>query len=290
MRPTNVTATSVTKGQTLGYGGRVALVGWGAIGQTVGHLLTESARVTGTGAGIEIVAVAVRDVAAPRTGLPVGATLISDPSELAALQPDVVAEAAGRDSVALWGTAAISYGADFIVSSVSAFADAELLSTMTTAAQAAGTQIHIQPGALGGVDALSAARLMGIDHVEHRMVKPPQAWLGTPAETLCALNGLERPTEFYSATAAVTADAFPKNANVAMTTALAGIGPDRTTITLVADPGATTNRHEISAYGPFGRLDVQIANNPLPNNPKTSAMAALGLVRAIQNRTSTIAV
>ena len=70
----------------------------------------------------------------------------------------------------------------------------------------------------------------------------------------------------------------------------AGIGPDRTEITLVADPSATTNRHEISARGGFGSLEVVIDNNPLPANPKSSAMAALGLVRAITNRATAIAI
>ena len=62
-----------------------------------------------------------------------------------------------------------------------------------------------------------------------------------------------------------------------MTTALAGIGPDRTQVSLVADPSATTNRHEITARGRFGSLHVVIDNAPLPANPKSSAMAALGL-------------
>ena len=69
-----------------------------------------------------------------------------------------------------------------------------------------------------------------------------------------------------------------------MTSALAGIGPDATEIVLVADPGATTNRHELTAVGAFGRLEVSISNNPLPGNPKSSAMAALSLVRSIENR------
>ncbi len=129
---------------------------------------------------------------------------------------------------------------------------------------------------------------MGIDRVEHQMVKPPKAWQGTPAVELCDLDALVEPVAFFTANAAETAAAFPKNANVAMTTALAGIGPDRTQITLVADPTASTNRHEISASGAFGSLDVTIANNPLPDNPKTSAMAALNLVRAIENRVTTI--
>lgn len=261
---------------------RVVLIGWGAIGQTVGRMLADHR--------IEIVAVAVRDLHAERVGIPAGTAIISTPDQLAALRPDVVAEAAGRESVEPWCRAALDAGADAVISSVSAFADPELLRSLTALAEASAGQIHIQPGALGGVDALSAARLMGIDEVEHRIVKPPLAWMGTPAETMCDLQALTEPVEFFSATASETANAFPKNANVAMTTALAGIGPDRTVITLIADPSSATNRHEISAHGAFGRLDVSVANNPLPNNPKTSAMAALNLVRAITNRTSSIAI
>ena len=75
-----------------------------------------------------------------------------------------------------------------------------------------------------------------------------------------------------------------------MTTALAGIGPERTRVTLVADPSASTNRHEIRAAGAFGRLEVRIENQPLPGNPKTLAMAALSLARAVANRSGTIVI
>ena len=259
---------------------RVCLVGWGAIGRHVGGLLD--------GSDVEIVAVAVSDLSAERIGIPAGAVVISDPAALSDLRPDVVAEAAGRSSVGPWGRAALGCGADFIVSSVSAFADPALLEELSMLAATAGTHIHIQPGALGGVDALAAARRMGIDTVEHRIVKPARAWAQTPAEDLCDLNALTEPTVFFSGTASETATAFPKNANVAMTSALAGIGPERTMVSLVADPTASTNRHEISATGAFGDLDVAIANNPLPDNPKSSAMAALNLARAIQNRVATI--
>jgi aspartate dehydrogenase len=122
------------------------------------------------------------------------------------------------------------------------------------------------------------------------MVKPPQAWLDTPAETLCDLHALTEATAFFSSNAIEAASQFPKNANVAMTTALAGVGPEATKITLVADPAATTNRHKVTAFGGFGQLDVSIANNPLPANPKTSAMAALSLVRAIENRVAAITI
>ena len=260
---------------------RVVLVGWGAIGRTVAELLPTD--------GIEIVGVAVRsDRDLP--DLPPTAVVISDPTDLAALAPDVVAEAAGRDAVVSWGRAALGAGADFVVSSVSAFADAEALADLRAAAIAGGAQVQIQTGALTGVDALGAARPMGLEIVQHRIVKPPAAWKGTPAEDLCDLDGLTEPTVFSRSSAADAARAFPKNANVAMTTALAGIGPDDTEIVLVADPTATTNRHELHAEGGFGTMDVVMANNPLPANPKTSAMAALSLVRAIENRATPISI
>ena len=276
---------------------RLVLVGWGAIGQTVAELLAStSPEVFGPGARhrdrtrVEIVGVGVRDASIALPGVPESARVLTDPSELRALAPHVVAEAAGRASVGPWGRAALGLGVDFIVSSVSAFADPVLLDELRALAVDHGGRVEIQPGALAGVDALSAARFMGLDRVEHRIVKPPAAWRGSPAEELCDLQHLTEATEFSRATAAETAASFPQNANVAMTSALAGVGPDRTEVVLVADPAATTNRHEITASGGFGTLDVAIANNPLPTNPKSSAMAALALARAITNRASAIAI
>ena len=77
---------------------------------------------------------------------------------------------------------------------------------------------------------------------------------------------------------------------MAITTALAGIGPEETQVTLVADPLATENRHEIRAFGDFGQLEISISSHPLPDNPKTSTMAALNLVRCIQNRVRSLVI
>ena len=196
----------------------------------------------------------------------------------------MVIEAASRQAVAPWGRAALEAGLDLVVTSVSAFADPEVLDDLMDLALRNNAQIHIPPGALGGVDALSAARVMGIDAVEHRIIKPPHAWLGTPAETLCDLHSLTHAEAFFSGTATEAASRFPKNANAALTTALASSGPEATRVTLVADPGAEVNRHEIWADGEFGELSVALSHKPLDENPKSSAMTALNLVRCIENR------
>ena len=255
---------------------RVAFVGWGAMAQEAFRLLGD--------APIEVVAVAVRPGSERPRGLPPEASMITRTDELALTMPDVVAEAAGYESVGPWGRATLGVGADFVVSSVAAFADGALLEELQAMAVDHGAQIQIQPGALGGVEALAAASAMGIETVEHRITKPPSAWRGTPAEERCDLEDLDEPEAFFIGTAADAASRFPKNANVAMTTALAGIGPERTQIKLIADPMATENRHEITAVGAFGKLDFSVSSYPLSDNPKTSAMAALNLARCLLNR------
>ena len=83
---------------------------------------------------------------------------------------------------------------------------------------------------------------------------------------------------------------FPKNANIAATTALAGIGFEETEVELVADPAVTQNVHRIRAEGVFGSMETEIKANPSPDNPKTSHMAALSIMRVLENAASSIVI
>lgn len=257
---------------------RLVLVGWGAIGSRVAALL--AARQV----PVRIVAVAVRDAAAPRGDLPLEARLISSPDELNGIAADLMVEAAGRDSVAPWGRAALARGWDFAVSSASALTDAGLLADLRGLAEERGAQLLIPPGALGGIDALSAASRLGLEAVRHEIVKPARAWAGTAAEGMCDLATLSAPVTFFEGSARQAADRFPQNANVAVISAMAGLGLDRTTVALTADPAARLNRHAITARGDFGTMTITLENRPLATNPKSSEMTALSLLRMIENR------
>lgn len=256
---------------------RVVLVGWGAIGRRVAELLRDRA------APVRIVAVAVRETGVARADLPDGAALIRDPEGLA-MSFDLLVEAAGRASVADWARAALGRGASVAVSSTSALTDAALLAELLTLARARGGQVLIPPGALGGIDSLAAAARLPLHAVRHEVVKPALAWIGTPAAALCDLASLGAPVTFFEGSAREAADAYPQNANVAVISALAGIGLDRTVVALIADPAARFNSHRLIASGDFGRFEMRLENQPLPGNPKSSGMTALSLVRLIENR------
>jgi aspartate dehydrogenase len=256
---------------------RLVLVGWGAIGRRVAALLSER------DAPVKIVAVGLRDASDLRD-LPQGQEVLTDPADLVSVAADLVVEAAGRGSVADWGRAALAAGIDFAVSSTSAFVDELLFAELLALAKARRAHLIIPPGALGGIDALSAASRLPLRSVRHEIIKPPAAWAGTGAESLCNLDRLTSAHTFFEGTARAAADAFPQNANVAVISALAGIGLDRTTIALVADPAAAVNSHSVTAEGDFGRMAIRLDNRPLATNPKSSEMTALSLVRLIETR------
>jgi aspartate dehydrogenase len=262
---------------------RVALIGWGSINRRVAELLSlRQPR------DVAVVAIGTRDPTR-MAAIPANAKVLTTPEELAELDVEVVMEAASRDAVALWGEWALRRARAFVVASASALCDTELLERFMQLAQDHGSQLILPPGALAGMDALSAAAILQLDSVVHRIIKRPEAWRGTAAESLTTLQGLTRAVTFYAGTAREAATRFPKNANVAVICALAGVGLDRTRVELIADPGAPGNVHQLSAVGDFGKLEVTIENRPLASNPKSSEMAALSLVRIVENRVKVLA-
>ena len=261
---------------------RVAFIGWGAINAHVGALLSQ--RKT----AIDIVGIATIDTPQARASIPQGVRFLSSPSELAAVKPDLVVEAAGRAAIDMWADASLAAAPAMIIASTSAFCDDGLLPRLAAVAEAHGSRILIPSGAIGAIDALAGAAVLGLEEVTHQIVKPPVAWKGTPAEKLLDLSALSERTVFFTGTAREAAGQYPQNANATVVTALAGIGLDKTRVELVADPTFRSNGHRIIARGAFGRLDITLENNPLPTNPKSSELTALSLVRLIEHQVKVV--
>lgn len=263
---------------------RLVFIGFGAINSRVADLLTAR------NAPVEIVGAATRDDPAERARIPAGVAFLASPSELAALKPDLAIEAAGRAAIDAWTPAALAACPCVIIASTSAFCDDALLPRLAEIAERHGSRILIPSGAIGGIDALAGAAVLGLGAVTHRIVKPPAAWRGTPAEKLLDLASLRERAVFFRGSARDAASQYPQNANATVVTALAGIGLDRTGVELIADPAVRLNGHTITAEGAFGRMTITLENNPLATNPKSSELTALSLVRLIEQRTRAVTI
>jgi aspartate dehydrogenase len=263
---------------------RAVFIGWGAINVRVGTLLAQR------NSPVDIVGIAASDTPENRASIPPGIRFLASPAELAELQPDIVVEAAGRAAIDAWAEAALAAAPAMIVASTSAFCDDELLGRLAEVAERHGSRILIPSGAIGAVDALASAAVLGLDEVTHQIVKPPIAWQGTPAEKILDLASLQDRAVFFSGSAREAARHYPQNANATVVTALAGVGLDDTRVEMVADPAVRINGHRIMARGAFGRLEILLENNPLATNPKSSELTALSLVRLIEHQTNAIVV
>ncbi len=203
---------------------------------------------------------------------------------------DLAVDCAGHPALRQHGAAILSRGVDLITVSSGALGDANLHDELEAAARQGGAQLRVVSGAIGALDVLASANTGKLAAVTYRGRKPPRGWYGSPAENKLDLAALTEAAVHFSGSARDAALEYPKNANVAASVALAGIGLDETTVELIADPGVERNVHEVVAEGDFGRFEFRVEGNSLPDNPRSSALAAMSVVREIIRNTSPIVI
>jgi aspartate dehydrogenase len=197
-------------------------------------------------------------------------------------EADLVIECAGHQALAAYGPQVLAQGTDMITVSVGALADQTVADTLESAARDGRAKLHLASGAIGALDCLGAAATGKLDQVTYIGRKPPLGWKGSRAEDTLDLEALTGAEAHFIGTARQASLAYPKNANVAAAVALAGMGFDETRVRLVADPSITRNFHEIEAEGEFGQFHFQISGNSLPDNPRSSALAAMSVVAKLE--------
>lgn len=251
---------------------RIALIGYGALGQTIA-----SAVESGQLPGVAFQGALIQPGSAQPANRPSWLTV----EDMLAASPDLVVEVAGHGALASHAAPCLMAGRNVVVASVGALTDAALRGALLDAARRGGTRLIVPAGALGGLDYVRAARRVGALEVRYRGRKPVHAWHGTHAEELVDLRAIREATTFFRGTAFEAAARFPQNANVVAALALAVGNPDAVRVELVADPGVQRNIHEVEAHGDAGSIRVAVENTALPANPKTSRITAFSILDAI---------
>lgn len=264
---------------------KTALIGCGAIGSALLELVKDDT-------GLEIAAIVV-PAGAAAAALSV-AQRFAPRAQVVSSVPehgvDLVVEAAGHAAIEQHVLPALRRGVPCIVVSVGALSAPGFPERLETAAREGRTQVQLIPGAIGAIDALAAARIGGLSSVRYTGRKPPHAWRGTPADEAHDLAALASETVIFEGLAREAATLYPKNANVAATVSLAGLGLDKTSVRLIADPGVQANVHHVEAEGAFGHFELTMRNHALAANPKTSALTVYSAVRALRGRVAPLVI
>ena len=254
---------------------RVAVIGFGAIGTALTKALNRDRNAPSVGA--------VLHRRAPQADAFPNPHHFQSLADLMDWHPSLVVECAGHAAVREYLPSLLEAGIDVILASVGALADTIVAEKLAAAAEKGNAQLIAVSGAIGGIDALRAASLAGLDEVTYVGRKPSRAWADTPAAEQVNLETLAKPMVVFEGTAREAARLYPRNANVTATVALAGLGFDKTRVRLVADPAIQLNIHELDASGMFGRFSIRVENAALPDNPRSSNLAALSIEHAVRN-------
>lgn len=264
---------------------KIGIVGCGAIGQEIAQA------VDGGLVPVELCAICDvdRDRAETLAGSLGAGTKVLDQSELIRAS-DLVVEATSQAVAPGIIREVLAAQRDVLVMSVGGLL--KHYDELRGLAERAGRRIFVPSGAIAGLDAVKAAMVGSVSKVVLTTRKPPKGLMGAPyvMENRIDLAGLREASVIFSGCAAKAVPAFPANINVAAALSLAGIGPERTLVRILADPACERNTHEIEVEGDFGRLLLRAENVPSPSNPKTSRLAALSAVALLRRMTASVVV
>jgi aspartate dehydrogenase len=255
---------------------KVGIAGLGTIGKVIARKLAAN-----DVPGVALDCVAVRDPTRAQEFLDgIGSRAHIYAIESLAREADLVIECAPAAAFTEIAVPVLSTGTSFMAISAGQLLERPELIAL---AKESGAQIIVPTGALIGLDAVTAAAEGEIHSVAMITRKPVKGLLGAPYLERRGIDivGITEPVRIFQGSAREAARGFPENVNVVAALALAGIGPDRTTIEIWADPALTRNVHRVVVESDSASFEMSIQNIP-SENPKTGRITALSVLAALR--------
>jgi len=264
---------------------RVGLAGFGAIGQRVAIGLEQSS------GHASLAAITSRDLVKAQHR---AHEILRNVPPVVSLdetieRSDLIVEAAPAEAFLEIASPTLRAGKSLLVLSVGALLGRE--DNYSQLAQRYGGIIYVVSGAIGGLDAIGAAAVGQLNSVTLVSRKPPRGLSGAPylIEKNIDLSCLKSPQIVFEGSAREACRGFPANVNISAAISLAGMGPDRTQVRIIADPTINCNIHDVDVKGEFGEFTIHIENRPT-DNPRTGILTALSVLSAIRKLTSALRV
>jgi aspartate dehydrogenase len=238
---------------------KVGLIGCGAIGTVLAEAIARKLVVCDELVVFDVDATKAQKL---KDTLDFPVKIVANVDQLLDSKPKVVVEAASQQAVKEYYNKFLAANVDLIIMSTGALLSLNI----------ENSRVHFSSGAIGGLDALSCAALAGIDEVTLTSRKNPKALGKTNTQEAI----------IYQGTAEEAVKIFPREMNVAATLALT-VKPKKVNVKVISDPVVKRNTHEIQVKWRFGEMTLRFANDPHPDNPHTSALAAWSAIKLLQN-------
>jgi aspartate dehydrogenase len=194
--------------------------------------------------------------------LHIKSTVVKSVDEMIAHHPTIIVEAASQQAVKEYLHQILRAEIKVVVMSVGALLDMDVPNRL----------VHTPSGAIGGIDAIASASLAGINEISLTTRKNPQA----------LKTDRNRETVIYDGDAETAVRLFPREMNVAATLALT-VRPQKVNVKVISDPKIDRNVHEIKVIWTKGEMLLNFENDPHPENPGTSALAAWSAIKLLKD-------
>jgi aspartate dehydrogenase len=196
---------------------------------------------------------------------------------------NIVVEAASQDAVRDVALSVLQNKRDLMIMSVGALLDESIYEILSDACKDFKKIIYLPSGAIAGLDGIKSIK----DELESLSItttKHPRSLKGAKffENSEINLDEVTSTTIIFEGTAKEAVSLFPANINVAALLSLSGIGSEKTSVKIVADPNTDKNTHHIESSGKFGKMTFTIENCPDVNNPKTSRLAILSAIETLR--------
>lgn len=256
---------------------KVAIIGTGTIGTTIAQELN-----TSLNAYYELVGLMKHsENRMEELEATYQTTVVTDFSELLKSKPDIIIEAASVEVVKTHGQAILKRGIDFIPLSVGGLVDEAFYEQLQQAAKENEAVLYIPSGAIGGFDLMRKMTLVEEPEVEINTYKPPNGLKGAPYLKDKDISSTEKEVVFEGS-AKEAIKGFPQNINVAIATALATVGPEKTKTIIHSDPDLKANIHEITVKNVEGTATIRFVGKP-SENARTSSITPWSVISLLKN-------
>lgn len=198
--------------------------------------------------------------------------------ELLTAKPDYIVETASPNALRGFALDALKAGSSIVTLSIGAFADKAFYEEVAQTAEENGTRIYIASGAIGGLDVLRTASLMGSCEASFQTEKGPNSLRNTSVYT----DDLQKEQKkVFEGNAIEAIGLFPTKVNVSVAASIASVGPENMRVSITSTPDFVGDNHRIEIKNEQVHAVVNVYSS-------TAHIAGWSIVNTLRNIVSPI--